>query len=55
MGIDSSNTYATGGKLTDRDAAERMQHLSEVVGRCRREGVGGYKPKADSHEPVFRF
>ena len=55
MGINSSTTYATGGKLTDGGAAERMQHLSEVVGRCRREDVGDYKPKAESHEPVFRF
>jgi hypothetical protein len=44
-----------GGKLTDGDAAERMQHLSEAAGRCRREGVGGHRPKADTHIPVFRF
>lgn len=46
---------AMGGKLTDGDAAERMQHLSEAAGRCRREGVGGHRPKADTHIPVFRF
>lgn len=31
MGIDSSNTYATGGKLTDGDAAERMQRWVKTV------------------------
>ena len=31
-----------------------MQLLSEVADRCWREGVGGDKPKADSHKLVFR-
>jgi hypothetical protein len=44
-----------GGEPTDGGAAERMQHLSEAVGRCRRESVGGYKPNAETHMPVFRF